>query len=183
MIQDPRKAEHSEWRDEDSTANRDIALQSREHFLWLLDFHWVRLKTARILELGSGRWHLLATIKECGINITGLDARPRPIDATLPIHDGDVHHLSSVIEAWFYDTVISRDLLDTHFYNQNITKIGEEIAKILWDGGLYIGKEPNAPHLELPWCRKSIIAGQFQIFRKWWGFLAEDYNFSRRFKI
>jgi len=184
MLLDPRKSEYQEWWEgENSTPNRAAALQSREHFLWLLDFHGVKLRTARILELGSGEWQLLASIQKLGINITGIDIRPRPFDDTLPIFDADVHELGNIIEKWFYDAVVSRDLLDTKYYKQDITRIGRQISKILGAWGLYIWKEPNTLELELPGTRKSIIKWQFQVFRKWAWFVAENYDFSRKFHI
>lgn len=182
---DPRKIEIQDtwWDWEESTPNIQAAEQSADHFLWLLLFHGINLRTAKILELGSGQWYLLDLIKKKWIHITGIDACPRPYRDDIEIHKVDITELSKIFSVWFYHAIISRDVFDTRYYNQDIPRIAKEFSHVLWNKWIYVAKEPNMMDLEIPGAKKWVIAGQFQIFRKSWWFIAERYDFSKRVSI
>lgn len=182
---DPRITLHRDswWDWEDSTPNMQAAELSADHFLWLLQSHWVNLRTAKILELWSGKWYLAHEMQRRWINITASDARPRPFSDEIEIHEVDIEELSKIFEKWFFNALISRDVFDAKYYNQDIIKAWEEIWCIMWNNWLYIWKEPNATWLIIPDSKLWVIAWQFQIFRKWWWDIAQEHDFSTKIHI
>ena len=181
---DPRRQEFKEtwWEGEESTPNSQAAEISRDHFLWLLQFHGVNLRTARILELWTGQWYLLHAIRKTWVDISGFDQRPRPFREDIEIKKGDISQLSSIFAPDFYTAIISRDVLDERYYNQDIIKIAQEISTVLWKKWIYIAKEPNTPNLQIPDTIRWVIEWQFQIFRKRW-YIADKYDFSRKYIV
>lgn len=180
---DPRKNHIQEQRtdgNEEVTGSIASAEHTRDYILWILDFHNIPLSRARIIEIGSGTGYLLDSILEKWIDIVWIDARPRPFKDTLPIKEWHIESLSEIFGERSFDAVISSNVFDTAVYNQEKEKMLTEIERVLNISGMYVGKEPNDLTLRLPECEKRIYGWWFQVFRKWYWFLADAYDFSWR---
>lgn len=141
---------------EDLTRNEQRAEYAFQEFEKLLRKHGIRLtgflktKDVKVLEVGSGNAFFLNAAKKKGVNIVGVDARPRG-------ETNDSQVLARVEQLPFKDNefnvVFSHGIFDKNIYEQDWDLMGQEISRVLKQGGVYIGLEgenhPSFPGLKL----------------------------------
>jgi len=105
----------------------------------------------RVLELGSGNAKFLDYLRKNGVNAVGVDIRPTG-SVELPQITTRVEQLFNATES--VDVVLSIQVFDNSFYQQNHLLMMQEIARVLKPGGIYIahGEQieiASVPHLTL----------------------------------
>lgn len=168
---DPRKPEIiTSWSDagEHLISMIPTAENTCDDLIAILDAHGITPKSANILEVGSGTWHLLHIFRNRGIKIVGIDGRPKPFREDLWIVTWRIEEMSMFDDKSF-NAVVSSNVFDANYYEQEKERMLAEIGRVLWNGGMYVWKEPHELDLTITDCDKRIYENQFQVFRKdWW---------------
>ncbi|PIR82516.1 hypothetical protein COU20_01810 [Candidatus Kaiserbacteria bacterium CG10_big_fil_rev_8_21_14_0_10_59_10] len=88
-----------------------------------------------VLDVGSGRGRLAQMLSKDGLQVVGLDARPRA-QGTLMQAAGRAERMP--FRPGQFDVVITALLYDEEVYDQSIEEMVREIARVLKPGGLYV---------------------------------------------
>lgn len=95
---------------------------------------FLRNKKVKVLEVGSGNAMFLNFVKQKGIDIVGVDARPRGMTGEQV--QARIEQLPFADEA--FDVVYSQSVFDSEFYKQYPELMMKEIYRVLKHGGFYV---------------------------------------------
>ncbi|OGI73752.1 hypothetical protein A3D42_00820 [Candidatus Nomurabacteria bacterium RIFCSPHIGHO2_02_FULL_41_18] len=98
----------------------------------------IDIKEVKILEIGSGNNIFFDYAKKQGVNIIGVDARPR---GKSPAVQALVERLPFADKS--FDIVYSSQVFDSRGYNQDQTLMMREISRCLRQGGVYVALLEN----------------------------------------
>ena len=99
--------------------------------------HGLRLNPeVKILDIGSGQGLMLEYLKKRGLDVVGVDARPRG-KRDLPQVQARAERLPFADEK--FDVIISYQLFDSSMYRQDQAEMINEITRVLKKGGIYVG--------------------------------------------
>jgi len=117
-------------------------------------------KNVRALEIGSGNAEFLSYAQRQGINIVGVDVRPRGVnDKQITAR---IERLPFPDET--FDAIFSRGVFEISLYNQYPEVMMSEIVRVLKRGGMYVGAEH--PGLPITKGFRLIKKPHFQVYKK-----------------
>jgi ubiquinone/menaquinone biosynthesis C-methylase UbiE len=91
-------------------------------------------KDTKVLEVGSGNAMHLNALRDHGVDVVGVDARPRGESG--PQVAARVEQLPFQDEA--FDVVVGIAVFDTDVYNQDQAMMFKDVARVLKKGGVFI---------------------------------------------
>lgn len=121
--------------------------------------------TLKILEVGCGTADFLMYLRKAGLNVIGVEARPRGSNADEVI-------ASKIEQMPFadasFDLVFSSLVFDLGAYHQNHRQMLAEISRVLKAGGLYVsrGDEIKARSASLRFIKKFGVEIPMKVYRK-----------------
>ena len=118
---------------------------------------------SKVLDVGSGKGLFMEAAKKRGMNIVGVDARPRG-PGTEPQVAARIEQLPFA-DATF-DLALSTGIFDKDVYLQDQKTMLEEIARVLKPGGIYIGSGAGREAGPPKGFRKLIPGGAFWVYKK-----------------
>ena len=107
-------------------------LDAFEHRLGKLG---IEIKDSKVLEIGSGNSVFLNHLRKKGVDVIGVDARPRGKTEGLPVVAARIEQLPFPDET--FGVVLSNAVFDDSVYNQDYYLMMEEICRVLKHGGVY----------------------------------------------
>lgn len=106
-------------------------------------------KNTKFLEIGSGGGKFLDFSKQNGLNIVGVDARPRGNDRNSQIM-ARIEQLPFSDES--FEAITSNGVFDVGVYDQYPEQMMKEVYRVLKTGGVYVAWEPRKiPSKGLSW--------------------------------
>lgn len=136
----PRKiskvSSHSEFPGWEDLTNEGTADSDFMHFLRTTEEQGIRIdKNTKILEIGSGNAAFLNLAKKRGVEIIGVDVKPRG-------HDNKLQILARAEQLPFpdesFEIITSHGIHDPSVYDQYPDLMMKEIYRVLKPGGIYI---------------------------------------------
>ena len=161
-VRHPDLAESSNW--EDSEDNPSSNLLRR--FKKIIEEQGVALNQGiKILEVGSGDGRLVKLMEKEGMDVVGVDARPRN-----KIKSGN--EVAARIELLpfadnTFSVVVAHKVFDVSAYEQDSYQMFREIYRVLKKGGIFINSiaDRGSPKEVVPW--KLVSTGNFtDVYKK-----------------
>jgi ubiquinone/menaquinone biosynthesis C-methylase UbiE len=131
---------YSDLGDENATENYlgsidNAKLRYQELQSILIEYGIDLTKKVKVLEVGSGKAVFLDYMRQQGVDVLGIDVRPRGSKES-PQVIARIEELPFKDES--FDVILSSQVFSENFYNQDHHLMIKEIGRVLKSGGIYV---------------------------------------------